>query len=85
MAEECSQVLVLLGGWVVLQDGPPLVGRIAIGRLVESPFVQPNLLVDQSVGGLSFVPKLFSQRPHEAGTELAPSQTIYPVLLGLWF
>lgn len=85
MAEERFQVLVLPCGRFVLQAGPPLVGRIAIGRLVESPFVQPKISVDQSIGRLSLVPKRFLQRTNEAGAELAPSQTIYTIPLGLCF
>ena len=46
VAEECSQVFVFLGGRIILQDHPPLVGCVSIGRLAEFALVQPKLLVN---------------------------------------
>jgi hypothetical protein len=46
VAEECTEVFVFLGGWIILQDCPPPVGRVSIGRLVECPFVQAKLLIN---------------------------------------
>lgn len=39
VAEECSQVFVFLGGRIILQDGPPLVSSLSIGRLVEMALI----------------------------------------------